>query len=353
MASPPLRPNSPWQLREAMARRLYRRSIATGQITLPAVPAMIDEYVSMCQKIFGDLGVQFSPPELAHLRTVLEGELADAYAASPRSTIVVSYDYPVGTVLNYNVKAEWQTLADTYESWAHTRRPPLFGTEPDARVWMLACEAADPRSCRVLDIGAGTGRNALALARRGHPVDAVEMTPHFAETIRAEAQREGLDVRVIERDVFAATDDLRWDYQLIVLSEVVSDFRTARQLRSMFELTARCLAPGGCLVFNAFLARHGYTPDETARELGQQCYSTMFTWYEMTNATALLPLNLIADDSVYEYESTHLPPGAWPPTYWYSDWVSGLDVFDVEREASPVEMRWLVYEKPGWDGRPA
>ncbi len=351
MDNPPLRSSSPAQLREAMARRLHRRSVATGQLTLPAVPAMIDEYVSMCQNIFAGLGIKFNAAELAHLRKVLEGELTDAYAASPRSNIVISYDCPVGMVLNYNVRAEWQTLAESYGTWAGTRQPPLFGIEPDARVWALAWEAPDPRACRVLDIGAGTGRNALALARRGHPVDAVEMTPHFAETIRAEAEREALDVRVIERDVFSATDDLRWDYQLIVLSEVVSDFRTTRQLRSMFELAARCLAPGGRLVFNAFLARQGYTPDESARELGQQVYSTIFTSYEVTNATALLPLNLIADDSVYQYESTYLPAGAWPPTHWYAEWVSGLDIFDVDREASPVEMRWLVYEKPGWDGR--
>lgn len=42
-----------------------------------------------------------------------------------------------------------------------TREPPLFGTEPDARVWALANEAADARTHPVLDIGAGTGRNAL------------------------------------------------------------------------------------------------------------------------------------------------------------------------------------------------
>ena len=103
----------------------------------------------------------------------------------------------------------------------------------------------------MLDIGAGTGRNTLALARRGHPVDAVEMTPKFADIIRAEAERQALNVRVIQRDVFATMDDLRSDYRLIVLSEVVSDFRTTQQLRAMFELAARCLMPGGRLVFNA------------------------------------------------------------------------------------------------------
>jgi hypothetical protein len=76
------------------------------------------------------------------------------------------------------------------------------------------------------------------------------MTPKFADILSAEAERESLDVRVIQRDVFTTMDDLRWDYRLIVLSEVVSDFRTAQQLRGVFELAARCLMPGGRLVFS-------------------------------------------------------------------------------------------------------
>ena len=233
---------------------------------------------------------EFYAEELAQLKTVLEGQLAEAYAASPRSRIVITYDSPIGTMLNYTVKAEWQTIENTYEHWVANRKPPLFGTEPDARVWALAGEAADPRTHRVLDIGAGTGRNALALARRGHPVDVVEMTPKFADIIRAEAELQVLDVRVIQRDVFAPMNDLRSDYRLIVLSEVVSDFRTTQQLRGVFELADRCLAPGGRLVFNAFLARHGYIPDDAARELGQQVYTTIFTQDELANAAGLLPL---------------------------------------------------------------
>jgi SAM-dependent methyltransferase len=343
----PLRSIDPSTLRQAMARRLYRGSVVSGQISLQAAPGMIDEYVKMCDTVFAGVGVQFTADELARLKTVLEGQLADAYQASPRSRIVISYDSPIGTVLNYHVKAEWSTIEGAYDYWVATRQPPLFGTEPDARVWALAGEAADPSSHWVLDIGAGTGRNTLALARRGHPVDAVEMTPKFADIIRAEAQREALDVRVIQRDVFATMNDLRWDYRLIVLSEVVSDFRTTQQLRGVFELAARCLMPGGRLVFNAFLARPGYIPDDAARELGQQVYTTIFTRDELTSAAGLLPLALVGDDSVHEYEKTHLPEGAWPPTSWYAGWVSGLDVFDVERETSPIEMRWLVYQKAG------
>jgi SAM-dependent methyltransferase len=353
MEIPPLKSSNP-RLREAMARRLFRRSVVQGEIKLPAVPGLLDEYVRMCDKIFAGVGRSFTADQLAHLKSVLAAQLAEAYAGSQRSDIVITYNAPVGTVLEYFVKSQWVTVEAAYEHWVATREPPLFGTEPDARVWDLASEAADPTIHPVLDIGAGTGRNALALARRGHPVDVVEMTASFAKTIQSEAQKELLDVRVIQRDVFATNiDDLRQDYQLILLSEVVSDFRTPQQVRGVFELAARCLAPGGRLVFNAFLAKEGYTPDNAARELGQQVYTSIFTWGEMSTAAVGLPLAIVADDSVYEYEKTHLPESAWPPTSWYVEWVSGQDLFDIERERCPIELRWLVYRKTDSDAQPA
>jgi precorrin-6B methylase 2 len=337
----------PSTLREAMARRLYRRAVAEGQIALPAVPGLLDEYLTMCLNLFAGLGIRYTAEQSARLKSVLQHELEKAFRASSRSNIVISFDSPFGTGLNYRVKAEVSTIAVEYDHWVATREGPLFGTGPDARVLALAGDAADPESYRVLDIGAGTGRNALALARRGHPVDAVEMAPKFAEIIRSEAERDSLDVRVIESDVFTAVEGVRDEYQLIVASELVPDFRTTRELRGMFELAAECLAPGGHLVFNSFLARQGYTPDDTAREFGQQCNSTIFTRDELTKAADQLPLGLIADDFAYEYEKTHLPEGAWPPTAWFEGWAHGLDVFDVEREESPIELRWLVYQKEG------
>ncbi|MEI7913865.1 MAG: class I SAM-dependent methyltransferase [Mycobacteriaceae bacterium] len=351
MDTPPLKPSDA-DLHQALTRRVQRRTTAKGEIALPAVPGMLEDYVALCDATFRTLGVEFSAEELAHLRGVLRSQLEEAFAASPRSDVVISYESPFGLAVNYHVKAQWFTVEGAYDNWVATREPPLFGTEPDARVWELATAAADPAAFRVLDIGAGTGRNSLALARRGHPVDAVEMSPKFAEILRAEAQRENLDVRVIERDVFATTaDDLRSDYDLILLSEVVSDFRTVEQVRGMFELAARCLSGGGQLVFNVFLGRDGYVPDAAVRELGQQCYTSIFTYPEIVEASANLSLELVADDSVYDYEKSHQPAESWPPTSWYENWVSGIDVFEMDRELSPIELRWLVYRKV-WKAAP-
>lgn len=331
--------------KDAMLRRFHTRAQITGEIRLPAVPSMLDEYVKMCATVFAGLGKPFSDAELDRLREVLEGQLAEAYSHSLRSHIIISYNAPIGPTLDYTVRAQWNSVAQAYEAWLATRKPPLFGTEPDARVWHLACEADSPATHRVLEIGGGTGRNALALARRGHPVDVVEMTPKFAEMLTTDAAAESLDVRVIVRDVFADADDLRDDYQMMVLSEVLTDFRSTEELRSLFELAARCLAPGGRLVFNSFLAHDGYEPDSAAREFCQQVYSGLYTRNEMTEASAGLPLQLLSDESVHDYEKAHLPEGAWPPTSWYIEWVSGQDAFRTTREDSPMELRWLIYQR--------
>lgn len=332
-------------LREAMKRRLHRRGVVTGSIVLPAVPNMVDEYVAMCDEVFTGFGVSFAEEQLHQLRSVLSEQLAIAYAASPRSEIVITYDKPVGMQVNYFVKAQWSGLEDAYDNWVATREPPYFGEHPDAMVTSLLDNVAEPQSFHVLDIGSGTGRNALALARRGHPVDAVELSPKFVDILRRDAKLEKLDVRVLQSDVFAASDDLRRDYKLIVLSEVASDFRSMHQLRDVFVLASKCLAPGGVLVFNSFLADEEFVPDDAATELAQQCYSAIFSRADLAASSAGLPFVLEREESVLDFEKANLPAESWPPTTWYESWVSGQDVFDVTREDSPIDLRWFVYRR--------
>jgi hypothetical protein len=99
------------------------------------------------------------------------------------------------------------------------------------------------------------------------------------------------------------------------------------------------------LVLSTFLAKDGFELDDATRQLGQQFYSTVFARMEVSTAIQGLPLSLISDESVYEYEKNNLPAAAWPPTSWYEEWVSGQDVFDLQREQSPIELRWLVYQR--------
>lgn len=336
---------NPIRQRKAMVRKLDRRIACEGKITLPAVPGMAEDYAERCERVFAACGRHLNASERQQLLNILEAQLKDAFSQSQRSNITISYQAGIAGLLNYNIAPQHFSLEQAYENWVATRQPPYFGVEPDARVLALAGAMDNPRQSRVLDIGAGTGRNALALARLGHPVDAVELTPKFAELLGQTAQQESLPVRVVCKDVFAASSDLAQDYQLMLLSEVVSDFRTTTQLRSLFELAAHCLAEGGQLVINCFVTREHYSADDAVREFAQQVYTGIFTPGELAHATHGLPLQLESDDSVLDYEKANLPAKAWPPTPWYAEWVSGLDAFDMQREDCPVDMRWLVYRK--------
>ena len=76
---------------------------------------------------------------------MLEGQLAQAFAASQRSTIVISFNAPVGTVLNYHVKPEWFTIEGTYEHWVATREPPLLVRNRTPACWRWRTKPPIPR----------------------------------------------------------------------------------------------------------------------------------------------------------------------------------------------------------------
>jgi 2-polyprenyl-3-methyl-5-hydroxy-6-metoxy-1,4-benzoquinol methylase len=333
--------------RPALIRKVERKIAVSGKITLPAVPGMLDEYVERCAAIFASAGRAFSEHEKEHLRHAIGSQLDKAFGESHRSGIVMTYEAEQNDALKYTVYTYSNSIEQVYDHWLTTRKPPLFGVHPDALICAFADRLGEPRTARILDIGAGTGRNALALARRGHCVDAVEVNAKFAESMAASAAQEGLAVNTIHGEVSAVKLRLRQDYALVLASEVLPDFRGIDQVRNLAGLACECLRPGGHLVFNIFLTRPHYVPDKAAREFAQQMYSAFFTREELSDATSGMPLELVFDENANDYEKANLPAGAWPPTSWYEGWSLGSDVFDLPRQDCPIEFRWLAFRKVG------
>lgn len=69
------------------------------------------------------------------------------------------------------------------------------GYAEDLPLWHELARAADGP---ILDVGAGTGRVTLALARAGHDVTALDVEPAFLEVLRERA--DGLPVRTVAAD---------------------------------------------------------------------------------------------------------------------------------------------------------
>jgi SAM-dependent methyltransferase len=103
--------------------------------------------------------------------------------------------------------------------------------------------AAAPRA---LDIATGLGRNALALARAGYEVDAVDISPTALEEAARRARREGL--RTIR---WIAADLDRWRPPRGRYDVVVNAFFLDRRLWPALRAAVR---PGGLLFFETHLA---------------------------------------------------------------------------------------------------
>ncbi len=336
-------------LRQALLRRLPNRLRGSGEFSIPPVAGLLDHYTQLFMGIFAAIGRVFTAQEIDVFRAGLKKNLDQAWAISPYSKVLVSYetDTPPKTGLLWRINVVRSTVADEYDHWLKTRTPPLFGKHPDAKIFELARALGAPEEVPILDVGAGTGRNTLALARAGFPTDAVEMVPSLAAVLREEAEKESLPLRVFEGDMFDASLGIPAEhYRILLLAEVVaSHFRTEAELHALFELSSRLLPPGGLLVFSAFLASDGYKPDDAAREMSQVQWCNLFTRRQLQDAMGELPFKQLSDESVQAYEKAHLAADEWPPTGWFETWTGGQDLFDLPPGKPPMDLRWLVYRK--------
>lgn len=331
-----------------MLRILDRRLVFRGDILFPCVPALADEYTAKLITIWTTEGRPISSAQGEELRRCMRTALETGYEASPNGSIHVSWEANSSTdgLINYTIDLRRRTLEDQYSEWLKGRKGPLFGALPDAKVMSIASTLGDPSAAPVLDVGAGTGRNSLALAAKGHPTDAIELVSEFCKQLRESAADLSHPVRVLEGDVLSGKLQLEpARYRLAVASEVLTHFSSADEARLLFEKLADALAPGGLLVFNTFFGRNGYEPDSVARQIGHTYFSSIFSRREFSFLVDELPLELLSDESAYDFEKANSAPSAWPPTTWFESWSQGCNIFDVPLGKAPIELRWLVYRR--------
>ncbi|MDX1568320.1 MAG: methyltransferase domain-containing protein [Longimicrobiales bacterium] len=118
--------------------------------------------------------------------------------------------------------------------WADIRSPAAI--VEDALPWL------DGRGM-ALDLACGAGRNALFLARRGHPVVGVDLSLEGLRILRDRAIEGGLRIQ----PVLAELPHFRVrpaSFQVVV--------NTRFLLRETFDLIRGALAPGGLLLFETY-----------------------------------------------------------------------------------------------------
>lgn len=121
----------------------------------------------------------------------------------------------------------------------------LYGDTPDAlgAPTPLIVQAFAPfadRSLRVLDVGCGQGRDALFIARAGHWVTGVDLSPNGIRDLAAAAAAEGLPVMTHVADIVTFVPNDIFDVVLIdrTLHMLAQPDRTAVLARLLRLVTA-------------------------------------------------------------------------------------------------------------------
>jgi SAM-dependent methyltransferase len=129
----------------------------------------------------------------------------------------------------------------------------------------------------VLDAGCGTGRVAMELSRRGHPVVGLDVDDAMLETARARAPA----LEWVQGDLTDGALDLGRSFDVVVLAGNVLIFVPPGSEGRVIANAARWLVPGGRLVAGYSLRPGGLQPaghDAHAAAAGLELEDRWSTW---------------------------------------------------------------------------
>lgn len=170
---------------------------------------------------------------------------------------------------------------------------------------------------RVLEIGAGTGRYSVALARDGYDVTAVELVPHNLDVLRHNSH--GLPLQAFQGDALDLSRFADGSFDVTLSLGPMYHLYAPQDVHRTLDEAIRVTRPGGVII-TAFLSvyaivasnylneqmRDGlaenFTPDWQVRHFEEQ----VFTGYDVAEFEALFAdrpvhhLTTVAADSILE-----------------------------------------------------
>jgi SAM-dependent methyltransferase len=159
---------------------------------------------------------------------------------SPTATLVV--------VDGYDASTYGERFAEVYDDW--------YGDVSDieACTRRLAALSAAHGGGPVLELGIGSGRLALPLARLGVEVHGIDASASMVERLRAKPGGESVTVTIGDMADLALADPPPFSVVFVAFNTLFNLATDADQRRCLRRVT-EVLAPGGVLVVEAFVHR--------------------------------------------------------------------------------------------------
>jgi SAM-dependent methyltransferase len=211
--------------------------------------------------------------------------------------------------------------------------------------------------CRLLDIGCGTGRHALALTRRGYDVTGIDRSPFMLEHAKAAARRElrsgHTAPRFLEAD--ARQLELRERFAAVIMMFTVLGYQhDDADVSAALAAVHRHLEPGGLFIFDiwnglAVMAQRPEKRTATATEGGSRVVRESSARVEAERQLCHVHFEVSRTDTgggVKTWSEDHTLRYFLPSEIETALRKRNLDLLDLRRfpdgEAPPDEHAWNV-----------
>ena len=98
---------------------------------------------------------------------------------------------------------------------------------------------------RILDLACGAGRHAIELAKRGHDVVGVDISPHLIARAREAAHRQGVEIEFVCANIVDLDFDEEFDAVLNLWEGAIGYLATDSENLQIFSVISTALRPGG------------------------------------------------------------------------------------------------------------
>ena len=147
-----------------------------------------------------------------------------------------------------------QWYEELFTDYAETYDRELYTKGTIGEVDFIEAEIGHERSKTILDIGCGTGRHAIELAKRGYEVTGLDLSESQLRKAREKAQLEGVVATFLRRDARDFRFDRSFDLVIMLCEGAFPLMETDEMNFKILENAQRALKENGKFIFTTLSA---------------------------------------------------------------------------------------------------